>query len=800
MIIKYRSLLLVLLCSVQFIFAQECDLELTGKVLDFHNGEPLSNAVISFDDTIINTDIDGQYTLTGLCPKIYTVTVEHIECNSKVVYVNPKDQTFYNFSLEHHSTDLTTINLHATGDHDSPKSIVEKKLSKKTLERYRSKSLGDALTEITGVNSLNTGSTVVKPVIQGLHSSRVLMINNGVRQQDQEWGVEHAPNMDLNAFENIKVVKGAGALQYGGDAIGGVVITESKMTSIQDTIFGRANLSGSTNGRGGMVGALTSIGFKNGWSAKVQGNAKRFGDVEAPEYILSNTGIEEKTFSVGIRNHSFLNGIEAYYSLFDTEQGILAASHIGNITDLVTALNSADPLIIRDFTYDIAAPKQKTQHHLAKLKAYHRFNNLGKWSLQYAYQANHREEFDVRRRRNAGRASVDLKLLTHTLETTMLLDGNDKFTKNIGMQVEYQENIPNPSTGIRRLIPDYKKTTAGIYAVGDLHLNEQWSVDAGIRYDYIKINAQKFYKAGFWNARGYDREFSSLIRDTLNNQFLTNPILTYHNTAFSGGVHYEFRNTQELSLSTSLVNRAPNPVELFSDGLHHSASIVELGDLGIQQEQALKFALNYTHNSLFKNAQLSIAPHYSYINDYILLEPSGLSQTTRGAFLVWEYRQTKAFLLGVDIDLVYAVSKSWNFHTGFSYIYGQDKTLDKPLIQMPAPNFSSEMNYSHNRWNIALKHQLVLRQERFPDNNFTATILENGVNVTPLIDISSPPKGYQLFDIITNYEQPLGKNTLGIALQVHNVLNTSYRSFLNRQRYYSNEVGRNIQVNLQYKF
>jgi iron complex outermembrane receptor protein len=63
------------------------------------------------------------------------------------------------------------------------------------------------LTEIAGVSSLKTGSSVVKPVINGLFGSRVPVINNNVRLEDQEWGTEHAPNFDVNAA--VTVIKGA---------------------------------------------------------------------------------------------------------------------------------------------------------------------------------------------------------------------------------------------------------------------------------------------------------------------------------------------------------------------------------------------------------------------------------------------------------------------------------------------------------------------------------------------------------------------------------------------------------------
>jgi hypothetical protein len=80
------------------------------------------------------------------------------------------------------------------------------------------------LTEIAGVSSLKTGSSVVKPVINGLFGSRV-PINNNVRLEDQEWGTD-MHQIDVNAAGKITVIKGASGLQFGGDAVGGLIIIE----------------------------------------------------------------------------------------------------------------------------------------------------------------------------------------------------------------------------------------------------------------------------------------------------------------------------------------------------------------------------------------------------------------------------------------------------------------------------------------------------------------------------------------------------------------------------------------------
>ena len=63
-------------------------------------------------------------------------------------------------------------------------------------------------------------------MIHGMHSNRVLILNNGVRQEGQQWGIEHAPEVDPFIANKISVIKGANSVRYGSDAIAGVVLVE----------------------------------------------------------------------------------------------------------------------------------------------------------------------------------------------------------------------------------------------------------------------------------------------------------------------------------------------------------------------------------------------------------------------------------------------------------------------------------------------------------------------------------------------------------------------------------------------
>ena len=213
------------------------------------------------------------------------------------------------------------------------------------MERYSSGSLGDALNSLSGVSSLNTGNTVVKPIVNGLHSSRVVIINNGVRMEDQEWGAEHAPNVDINSVGNLTLIKGAGALQYTGDAVGGVIVAEALKVPVKDSLYGKTMLTAVSNGRGSSITSQLTKSNQNGWYASVQGTLKRFGDFEAPDYVLSNTGIFARNATLQVGLNRFDYGIEAYYSLFKNEIGILRASVTGSARDQIQAINSPRPFI-----------------------------------------------------------------------------------------------------------------------------------------------------------------------------------------------------------------------------------------------------------------------------------------------------------------------------------------------------------------------------------------------------------------------------------------------------------------------
>ncbi|NNL07856.1 MAG: TonB-dependent receptor [Croceitalea sp.] len=797
---KNLLIIMLLFSTHVYVVAQDCNSSLRGKVMDYHDKTVLSNAsILLLEENIqVYSDNNGNYTITNLCDGDYEIEVAHPYCNTLFIPVTVNGETTLDIKLEHHLEELKEVKVIGSTVFDKTNSAQEVVLRTEVLEKFSTASLGDALKELGGVSTLSTGANIVKPAIHGLNGSRVLILNDGVRMQDMEWGDEHAPNIDINSAGTISVVKGASALQYGGDAIGGTIILEQSKFLAKDTLFGNTSINGVSNGRGGNVSSEITKGYNNGFFFKGQASYKRLGDQEAPDYILSNTGIQEIGTSLQFGKRLFEWGFTGRYSYYDAEIAILRASHIGNIDDLIRSINSGQPETILPFTYDLGNPRQKVRHHLGKLNLYKRFEGLGKFNIQYDIQNNRRFEFDVRRGERSDQASIDLELMTHTLSTDFKWDSNESLQLHFGLMGRYQNNFANPATGVRRLIPDYDKYDFGTFLIGEYRLNNAFTLDAGIRYDYTKVDALKFYQTSRWEERGYDVDFPELVIEDRGTQLLTNPVFDYNNISATVGFNYSSGNDNNLKFNYALAQRAPNPAELFSDGLHHSAARIELGDIRITSETSNKLMLSYNHD--FKNFGFTVEPYANFINDFIVLEPTGVEFTLRGAFPVWGYRQTHVNLIGLDVSAYSEWTKEWRTEHLFSIVKGKDTENNIALINIPAANFTNSLRFSRQEWKkleLGLQSQYVFRQNEVPPN---ISVFSPEQQQDIVLDINSSPEAYHILNFNSKMEFEIGKQTLTTSVLVNNLLNTNYREYLNRQRFFAHDLGRNIILQLKLNY
>jgi len=800
--VKKLTILFSIFFSLQMMaWAQKpCKGVFSGFVLD-ENGEPLIGAAIVLDPSGkgMVTSMTGSFDFSELCPGLYHVTVQFLGYQEEVFEITLNGHVEKTLLLKPSVETLREIVVQEQVEHVENAQNYSI-LSGEQLAETSGKSLGESLKQLSGVNSIQAGPGIFKPVIHGVHSQRVLILNHGIRQEGQQWGAEHAPEIDPFIASNILVVKDASSIKYGTDALGGVVIVNPPELPSSPGIGGSLDLIGQSNGRSGTMSGVLEGGIKNheGWGWRVQGTGKRSGDFHAADYSLTNTGIKELNFSGAAGYHNENKGVELFFSHFKTELGILKGTAISNLDDLLAAMEREPPQGTADFSYTIAEPRQEVSHNLVKLNG-HIENESGEWRLQYGFQNNNRKEFDIRRGDLSGTPSIDLQLNTHTIEAEWESHQDAANSFCVGVNGMYQDN--NNIFGTRRIpfIPNYNNFSGGIFGVTKL-VKGHWVYDFGARYDYRYYAVTGF---DFKNSR-YDET------------------LTFQNFSFTAGAVTQLDSHQSLALNLSSSWRPPHVAELYSVGTHQSAAAIEYGlllndstnevmsidDVPFKIERALKAVSTYLYQK--NSLQLELTGYANYIFNYIYLRPTGITQNLRGTYPYFRYTQTDALFLGLDMTLGWKLNKQWKLSPKASLIRASDERNDDYLVFIPSNKYELALRFEEpnqfllNRFYAEAKVTYVAHQNRAPRVVTPREIIEAGDQGIDIFeddqsnfDFMEAPPAYNLLNVSTGFSISREKIRYDIRLAAENLLNTSYREYTNRFRYYADDIGRNFTFSIK---
>ena len=792
----------ILLLATCFVYSQECNLVIQGKVLGLHDNQPLEAAVVQIKGTNQNTisSANGEFTLNQLCDRDITLVISHLNCDVKEQKVDVDASTKITIYMDHHIELLDEVIIQTENKNAPSATSQVYALSQSQKERYAGEGLGKAIEQISGVTTLSTGGGLSKPMIHGMFGSRVGIIYNQTVLENQQWGQDHAPNIDLNAFDNIQVVKGAATLQYTGDNPGGMILLESPTPLPYDSLYGKTILNGVSNNKGfSLISDLTQS-FKNGTYLKAQGTYKNYGDAVAPNYVLTNTGIKESNLSITIGKNNYHDQWKLFFSIFNDEVGILRSSHVGSVRDLLQSIESSSPRVVRPFSHKIDAPKQSNRHLAANVQYKRTTSTNDVWGVKYSWQRNNRKEFDIRRGDNKNMPSIDIELNTHNVNADYEWKSGEASFKS-GLFAQVQDNYSNPYTGVKRLIPDYIKFKTGGYLTAVVR-PENLTIGFGVRFEHYNNEVQKFYKLSLWNRNNYESSLGKYVTKELSNKKLIRRRLFFNTVSLNTGLRFDVSKSQDIGLNYSLSQRAPDIAELFSDGLHHSLATIEYGNPFLDKETNHKLVFDYTKSS--GDLQFNISPYVTLSKDFILIEPVGVELTVRGAFPVWEYKKVDATFKGLDVDLSYSPTESIRLHNVISWVEANNRNTNQPLINIPPLSINNSISFSPTRWQkfgFELNAKSVFEQQKYANYNFDVTVVEDGQYVTKKVDISTPPPTYNLIGADFRWgPYTFMSSKVNISLSIDNVFNKSYRNYLNRLRYYADEQGRNVLLQIKFNY
>jgi len=766
------------LYSVLFIFlffglsAQECNLTIEGLVIDVHDDEPLAFANVYIKDVDRGevSDQNGKYKITGLCPGDFHLVVSHIACEPVELFIRLTSDTMLTIVMDHGHTLEDVIII----DERDPSLDISQTISKQNIQDQSNKNLATILEGLTGVSILRNGSAIAKPVVQGLTGSRLSIINNGIPQSGQQWGNDHSPEIDPLNASSVRVVKGVGIIEHQASNLGALVVVEPEQIKNEPHLHGRVISFLESNGRGaGLNFRMRKFSHALAWG--FSGTVKKSGDRHTADYFLNNTGNEELNLALqlekAVSDSSFL---KLYLSTFNAELGVLRGSHISNLTNLQLAFSKDEPFFTEeDFSYGIEAPRQTVSHHLAKLNWKHFLDKGGAIDFTAAFQLNDRKEFDIRR---GGRSIIpSLSIEQYTFYTGLKYAKSiGKHDVNTGIQFTLTDNNNDFTTGILPLIPNYLQSEIGAFILTEKKTNN-WSYGLGLRYDFL-----------------YQDVLSVSFDLPLRFVDFNNP---YHKIAASVNLNRAFTEKLKLEVNLGFVQRNPGINELYSAGLHQGVSGIEEGDTTLTMEHAIKFAIR-NQWELSEQTSLEALFFANYIEDFIHLNSTGeIRLTIRGSFPVFNYAQNNATMTGFEFRVKHAFDDNLHISGNYSYLKATNLDLDRPFQFIPANALNGSLTYRFNS-----KSNPKNRGLENPEINFNYRYVFRQDTDLNEFDFQDVPGPYALLGAKISGELQSRKKRWRFVLKVENLLNTRYRDYLNRLRYFSDDLGRNVSLSVRLSF
>lgn len=780
--------------------ADSCTYVVKGAVFDQLTKEPLAYASVVLDSFGLGTSTDEQgfFEIKGLCRKEYEVRVSYIGYKT-AVHHHDFHHPYVEILLAPEETLLGSVVVEAERTSNNLQTSTAARLSGRELESVKTESFADAVSQISGVSTISTGQNVAKPIIHGLHSNRILVINNELRHEFQNWGIDHAPEIDPSAISRIEVIKGAATVRYGPDALGGVILTNPAPMELSTPLEGEVSLTGKSNGRSGEASAELRKGFK--WlSLSGGGSYVKQGDLHTPAYNLTNTGKEEYSYFGGLRLHLLPElDVETYYSRFNQNLGILLGSTFSNLEDLEQAIDANVPFFTEDFRYDIEQPRQEVEHDLFKAKALYTGAKQS-FELLYGYQINRRKEFGLRR---GDAPTINLELATHSLDANWHHPSLGPISGRLGIQWQQQANDNLPGTNTVPFIPNFDSERFGVYMI-ESYTTGANIFEVGLRYDNMEADI---------TGREPD---NTIYRNTI----------AFENVTATLGYKRQLSDHASFRTNFGTAWRPPNVAELYRFGQHSffleyglwrytidekydfvstTEGILTEEDREVPSEVGYKWINTFEYSK--DKLQLEATAYINYIDNFIYSKPAGLTRTPRGVFVYFIYDQTDALFWGFDLSSRLKHSGAFTSTLRGSYLWAKQIQQNDFFAGEPPANIRYDLAYTP-KWRFPDDTQFKLsfnynfKQTQHPRilsvNEFLYAA-QNDINRfaedASDFDLIPPPPAF----LLTNFSWESSWKKLNWRFQVQNLFNVSYRNYTDRMRYFADEVGRNFVLSIRYK-
>ena len=671
---KYLFMLVVLVYGGSSLHGQS----LSGRVSDSATHHPIEGATVYFPELKLAavTDRQGNYSIRHLPKGRYEVELQAVGYSTQLRLVNISGAVTLDMAapLSYNSLQEVTItslgNITNTRRSPIPVSIV----TQRAILEGSSNTAIDAIATQPGVSETSEGVGTTKPQINGLGFDRVLVLTDGLPQEDFQWGDDHGILIDPYAVYDAEIIRGPASLQYGASAEAGVINFKTAPFAAEGTLQG-SWLSEYHSNNGYIGNSLHLNGNNNGfvydlkasgelahsyWNPKdgyVWGSAWNQGNARLTLGVNRPWGYSRLTLSALYRRIQVPDGNRDSSTgkfVFDNPVGEKLVPTLSNFLSY-NATVAGDKILDEYQTWwqnSIRAGKGNIGFDLGLTASVHHDIDSG----------------------TIGENNMVVYDIPYSLKYQLTNSGKSfKLTTGINGTYESEHNLPAPPEPYEPdyEIPDYRNFEIGGYAIGEKNI-KALTLSGGLRYDITN-----FIGDGKYGFTPFDN--------------------TYSGWSGSIGASYQLPHDQYVKLNISRSFRAPAINELTSNGLNIGSNAVQLGNIDLRPEQGYQLDLSYGWNG--RNISLEVDGFYNHISHFIFADRTdSISQ----GYPVYEYVSSNtAVLTGISGYLnVHPSSAKWlEWNTRFTYIHtslphAADSTDHIPWT--PAPHLHSEFKFRLN--------------------------------------------------------------------------------------------------------
>lgn len=719
-----------------------------GLVLDVNN-IPINQVDIYFADQniLFSTAPDGTFFIGNDIPKnSYIHFFKHGYASKVIRYQNSGP---LRVTLEKLHVPLDEVGVVASFSELGNGRLTN--IEKRSLDFLGSNSMLESIAELNGVDMISSGLGIQKVVVRGLSGMRVVTYLNGMQINNQQWANDHGIGFTDLGLNEVELIKGASALKYGSEAVGGLLYFKDYPFTLTKKIKGFVSTKFNNSSY------LSSNQFGVKWNKKnfffnLYGQHSISSDYRLPNNrYLFNSRFKQNAlkFSVAYRDRKWQNIFR--YQLHTEAPGIPGHIHGDPSEADLIDLTSSDLDLNTDF--NTTRPNQFVTNQLFIYESNYITDNL-KFNLYAGHFINNLQEWE-----KWTRPAFDINLSNTQISPSIRYDTGN-LTVHLGSQITMLENKNNIDD---RLVPDASSLNIGPYVIVDYE-KDNYGLSSGIRYDYknLEVNDQ-------------------------TGQFNIDYEKTFYSTSISSGFYYQLFD-HIFRLTYSGAYRAPHFSELFSDGVHHGTNRYEIGskELNIEYSNQFDFKYQWSNNHL----GFVLNPFVQYISDFISIKPM---DSIISAYKVYNYIQyDKVEIKGVEMNLHYHPHQLHNLHFEQSYSFLKTKNRNDKygLALVPANSIKTQILFKFNNSTGFLKN-------KFDDFSiyhiykFKQDIYAEYEELTPSYHVVSAQLTLRFNDRIR------------CALGVDNLLNEEYTPHISRVRGVAGGVpnaGKSYSINLKYEF